>query len=394
MLGNFKFSNPTKLYFGDDSLKSLKEELKHYGKNIMLSYGGGSIKANGIYDAVIDILKECGKVVIEDSGVMPNPTIEKVYDGVKKARDNNVDFILGVGGGSVCDYIKAVSVAVNCKEDAWEKYYIRFEDVDSDLKIIPTGCILTMVGTGSEMNGGAVITNHEQKLKIGHVFEENVFPKFAILNPTFTLSIPKYHMVSGIYDIMCHILEQYMSGEDDNTSDYIAEGLMRSLVKSSLIAVKNPNDYEARSNIMWTSTWALNTLIDKGKSTDWQVHMLAHSIAAFTDSTHGMTLSAISIPYYRHIVDYGLAKFKRFAQNVWGINPQNKTDKEIAIEGIDALKNWMNEIGVVMNTSELGLKKDMIKDVAKDTFIMQGGYKVLSQDDIVKILTESLKKPD
>lgn len=195
--------------------------------------------------------------------------------------------ILAVGGGSCCDYAKAVSVLAYCKEDPWKKYYLDFEDVDEDKQIIPVGCVLTMVGTGSEMNGGAVITNHESRLKIGHVFGDRVFPKFSILNPVFTYTLPEYQMTAGFYDIMNHICEQYFSGEDDNTSDYIMEGLMKSLIHSTRIAVKNPEDYEARSNIMWTATWALNTLVAMGKSTDWMVHMLGQAVGAHTDETMG-----------------------------------------------------------------------------------------------------------
>lgn len=323
MLGNFTYVNPTKLYFGEGSLASLNEELTKYGSKVMFIYGSGSIKKNGIYNKIIEILVANKKEVFEDSGVMPNPTIEKLYEGCKIAKENKVDFILAVGGGSVCDYAKAVSVSAYCKEDPWEKYYLHMEDVDCD--IIPVGCVLTMVGTGSEMNGGAVITNHEQKLKIGHVFGENVFPKFSILDPTYTYTLPKYQMISGIYDIFNHICEQYFSGEDDNTSDYISEGLMRSIIHSSSIALNNPEDYEARSNIMWTATWALNTLIAKGKTTDWMVHMLGQSVGAYTDATHGMTLAAVSMAYYRHICSYGLAKFVRFARNVWNIIPEGKT---------------------------------------------------------------------
>ena len=209
MLGNFTYCNPTKLYFGKESIKGLNKELPKYGKNVLLVYGGGSIKKSGIYDEIVKILKENGKEIFEDAGVMPNPTVEKLNEGMEIARKSKADFILAVGGGSVCDYAKAVSVSVNCKEDAWEKYYIRFEDVDKETKIIPIGCVLTMVGTGSEMNGGSVITNHSQKLKIGHVFGENVFPKFSILNPEYTFTLPKYQMVSGIYDIMSHILEHF-----------------------------------------------------------------------------------------------------------------------------------------------------------------------------------------
>ena len=390
MLGNFTYCNPTKLYFGKDALNGLKEELPKYGSNVLLVYGGGSIKKNGIYDKVIAVLKDCGKNVYEDAGVMPNPTVEKLYEGVRRARECKADLILAVGGGSVCDYSKAVSVSVNCGEDPWEKYFIKFEDVAPDCKIIPVGCVLTMVGTGSEMNGGSVITNHAQKLKVGHVFGENVFPKFSILNPEFTFTLPKYQMTAGFFDIMSHILEQYFSGEDDNTSDYLAEGLMRSLIHSSEIAVKNPTDYEARSNIMWTATWALNTLIAMGKATDWEVHMLGQAVGAHTDATHGMTLSAVSLAYYRMIMPYGLKKFVRFATNVWGVDPVGKTDETIANEGLAAMEGWMRRIGLVMNISDLGVREDMLPGIVRSTFINRGGYKVLTEDDVLKILRESM----
>lgn len=389
MLGNFTYCNPTKLYFGKESIRGLNKELPKYGKNVLLVYGGGSIKKSGIYDEIVKILKENGKEVFEDAGVMPNPTVEKLNEGVERARKSKADFILAVGGGSVCDYAKAVSVSVNCKEDAWEKYYIRFEDVDKETKIIPIGCVLTMVGTGSEMNGGSVITNHSQKLKIGHVFGENVFPKFSILNPEYTFTLPKYQMVSGIYDIMSHILEQYFSGTDDNTSDYIMEGLLKSLIHSAEIAIENPKDYEARSNIMWTATWALNTLVAKGKTQDWEVHMLGQSVGAHTDATHGMTLAAVSMPYYRYILPYGLAKFKRYAINVWNINGENKSDKEIAEEGLAKMEAWMKKIGLVMNITELGAKEEMLDGMVKSSLIMEGGYKVLNKDDIKAILKAS-----
>lgn len=388
MLGNFRYSNPTKLYFGEDALQNLEAELQKYGDTVQLIYGGGSIKKSGLYDQIIEILIACGKTIVEDGGVMPNPTIEKVYDGCQKAKENDVDLLLAVGGGSVCDYAKAVSVSTWCEEDPWDKYYLRMEDVDN--RIIPVGCVLTMVGTGSEMNGGSVITNHEQKLKIGHVFGDNVFPKFAILNPKLTYTLPKRQMVSGIYDIMNHITEQYFSGDDDNTTDYIAEGLMRSLIHSSRIAVKDPENYEARSNIMWTATWALNTLLDMGKTTDWMVHMIGQSIGAYTDATHGMTLSAVSIPYYRAICPYGLQKFKRFAMNVWDVNPAGKTDEEIADEGLKAMESWMRELGLVMNIRELGVTEDMLPGIVKGTFILDGGYKVLTEDEIMEILKESM----
>lgn len=388
MLGNFTYANPTKLYFGKDAMDNLSNALAGYQK-IMLTYGGGSIKKNGLYDKIIKILKDDGKDVYEDGGVMPNPTVEKLYEGCKIAKDNQVDFILAVGGGSVCDYAKAVSVSAYCEEDPWQKYYIQFEE--PSCKIIPVGCVLTMVGTGSEMNGGSVITNHAQKLKIGHVFGESVYPKFAILNPEVTYTIPDYQMKAGFFDIMSHILEQYFSGDDDNTSDYLMEGLLLSLIHSTRIAVKNPKDYEARSNIMWTATWALNTLVAMGKTTDWEVHMIGQAIGAYTDATHGMTLSAVSMAYYRYIMPYGLPKFVRYAINVWGVVPDGKTDDQIALEGLSRMEEYMKEIGLVMCIDELGVTEDMLEGVADSTLIMTGGYKVLSRDEVIAILRSSMQ---
>ena len=390
MLGNFSYSNPTKLYFGDDAQKNLGEELKNYGPKVLLTYGGGSIKTNGIYDEVVSALRAAGKKVIELPGVMPNPTTDKLNEGAKLAREHDVDLILAVGGGSTIDYAKAVSVSAWYDGDPWEKYYLRQEEPDSGLRIIPVGSVLTMVGTGSEMNGGSVITNHETKLKIGKVFGENVMPKFSILNPRYTFSVPQRQMVAGFFDIMSHIMEQYFSGADDNTSDYLAEGLMRSLIHSSRIAVKNPQDYEARSNIMWTSTWALNTLIGKGKSQDWMVHMIGQAIGAHTDATHGMTLSGVSIAYYRHILPCGLRKFARFATAVWGVPASGKTDNQLADEGLDALLEWMKEIGVATEISSLGVTEDMLEGIADATFIMNGGFKVFTREDVLSVLRESL----
>lgn len=388
MLGNFSYHNPTKLYFGEDSLKYLKDELKNYGENVLLIYGGGSIKKSGLYDEVVAILKESGKTIAEVSGVMPNPTLEKLYEGVQIARENKSEFILAVGGGSVCDYAKAVSVSIHCDDDPWQKYYIRFEE--PTCRIVPVGCVLTMAGTGSEMNGGAVITNHDTKLKIGHVFGDEVMPKFSILNPKYTLTLPKYQMVAGIYDIFNHICEQYFSGEDDNTSDYISEGLMKSVIHASRIANENSQDYEARSNIMWSATWALNTLVAKAKSTDWMVHMLGQSVGAYTNATHGMTLAAVSLPYYRYIMPYGLKKFVRFAKEVWNVTSDGKSDRQIAEEGLAAMEGWMKELGLVMNISELGVTDEMIDGIADGTIIMDGGYKVLNRDEIVQILKKSM----
>ena len=388
MLGNFTYCNPTKLYFGKDAMRGLDEELPKYGKSVLLVYGGGSIKKNGIYDSVVQMLKKHGKTVAEDGGVMPNPTTDKLAEGCERARRAEPDLILAVGGGSVCDYAKALSVSVYCGDDPWEKFYRRWEEPDG--RIIPVGCVLTMVGTGSEMNGGSVITNPAQNMKIGHVFGEEVFPKFSVLDPEYTFSVPRYQMVAGFFDIMSHILEQYFSGTDDNTSDYVMEGLLRSLIYSARIAVKDPTDYEARSNIMWTATWALNTFVAMGKDTDWEVHMLGHAVSAHTDATHGMTLAAVSPAYYRLILPYGLAKFRRYAVNVWGVDPAGKTDEQVALEGLAAMEAWMRSLGLVMRLSELGVTRDMLEGIADSTLINETGYKVLTRADVLTVLENSL----
>ena len=388
MQGQFIYHNPTKLIFGRDSMKELVNELALYGKNVTLVYGGGSIKKSGIYDLCIKALKDSNKNISEISGVMPNPTTDKLYEGIDICRKAKTDFILAVGGGSVIDFAKALAVSINEPEDAWEKFYIRFEEPDK--KIVPLGSILTMAGTGSEMNTGSVITNPSKKLKIGHVFKSSeVFPRFSILNPEFTYTLPKYQMVAGIYDIMSHICEQYFSNFDDNTSDYLAEGLMKSLIKSSLVAIENPTDYEARSNIMWTATWALNNLICCGKSEDWMVHMLGQAVGAVTNATHGMTLAAVTKAYYTHIMPYGLDKFVRFARNVWDV--KEEADKEtIAKRGLNQMLNWMKKLGLTMNLSELGVNESNLEDVVNATIILDGGYKKLDKNEVRQILKESL----
>ena len=389
MQGNFTFCNPTKLHFGKDALNNLGDELKNYGPKVMLTYGGGSIKKNGIYDQVVAVLKEAGKTIVKMSGVMPNPTIEKLYEGAALAKEEAVDLILAVGGGSTCDYSKAVAASAYCEEDPWQKYYLRQEE--PECKIIPVACVLTMAGTGSEMNTGAVITNHTQKLKIGKVFQNaELFPRFTILNPEFTYSLPKYQMVAGIYDIFNHICEQYFSGDDDNTSDYIAEGLMRSVVAASRKAIVNQEDYEARSNIMWCATWALNTLISRGKSTDWMVHMIGQAAGGVTNGTHGHCLAAVSLAYYRTQMEAGVKKFARFAECVWGISRDGRSDMEMAEAGLAAMEAWMKDLGLAMNLTTLGATPDMVDDIVNGTFILTGGYKVLTKEEVKDVVLKSM----
>lgn len=390
MKGNFIYSNPTKIYFGDDAQTNLATALAAFGKKVLLVYGGGSIKRNGIYDDVMKALADARKEVVELAGVMPNPTLDKLHEGCDVARRNDVDFILAVGGGSVIDYAKGVSVATWYDGDAWDNFWVQQHDPAADARIIPVGAVLTMAGTGSEMNGGSVITNTAAKMKLTKAFSDRVMPRFAIMNPRYTFSLPTYQLAAGIYDTFSHIMEQYFSGDDDSTSDYLAEGLMRSVIASSRVAVKDPKDYEARSNLMWSATWALNTLIGKGKRQDWMPHMIGKGISALTDATHGMTLSGIAVAYYRHIMPYGLPRFARFARNVWDIPCDGLSETQQAEAGIDALAAWIREIGAATDIASLGVTPDLIPAIADATILNGGGYKSLDRDDVVSILLASL----
>lgn len=385
MIYDFTYYNPTKIYFGKSSLKNLEAELKNYGKNVLLVYGKNSIKKIGLYDEVIKTLKRCGKNVIELAGINANPRYSQVLEGARLVRENDVDLILAVGGGSVIDCSKAISVSAYAKGDPWKRYWIDFEPVDN--KLVPVGAILTMTGTASEMNGGSVITNEDEKIKTGRVFDASVYPKFSILNPEYTYSVPERQMVSGIFDIFSHLMEQYFSGDDDNTTDYVIEGVIKSLIKSARAAKKDPRNYEARSNIMWCATLGLNTVTGVSKTQDWEVHMIEHQLGAYTDCPHGLGLAVISVSYYIYIYKYGLDKFVRYAENVWGVDATGKTKEEIALQGIDKLAEFIKEMGIPTTLRELGATEEMLPLIAKTT-VKGGGYKQMDESDILTILKE------
>ena len=385
MIYDFIYYNPTKIYFGKSSLKNLETELKNYGKNVLLVYGKNSIKKIGLYDEVIKTLKRCGKNVVELAGINANPRYSQVLEGARLVRENDVDLILAVGGGSVIDCSKAISVSAYAKGDPWKRYWIDFEPVDN--KLVPVGAILTMTGTASEMNGGSVITNEDEKIKTGRVFDASVYPKFSILNPEYTYSVPERQMVSGIFDIFSHLMEQYFSGDDDNTTDYVIEGVIKSLIKSARAAKKDPRNYEARSNIMWCATLGLNTVTGVSKTQDWEVHMIEHQLGAYTDCPHGLGLAVISVPYYRYIYKYGLDKFVRYAENVWGVDATGKTKEEIALQGIDKLAEFIKEMGIPTTLRELGATEEMLPLIAKTT-VKGGGYKQMDESDILTVLKE------
>lgn len=385
MIYDFTYYNPTKIYFGKKSLENLEAELKNYGKNVLLVYGKNSIKKIGLYDEVIKTLKKCGKNVVELAGINANPRYSQVLEGARLVRENDVDLILAVGGGSVIDCSKAISVSAYAKGDPWKRYWIDFEPVDN--KLVPVGAILTMTGTASEMNGGSVITNEDEKIKTGRVFDASVYPKFSILNPEYTYSVPERQMVSGIFDIFSHLMEQYFSGDDDNTTDYVIEGVIKSLIKSARAAKKDPRNYEARSNIMWCATLGLNTVTGVSKTQDWEVHMIEHQLGAYTDCPHGLGLAVISVPYYRYIYKYGLDKFVRYAENVWGVDTTGKTKEEVALQGIDKLAEFIKEMGIPTTLRELGATEEMLPLIAKTT-VKGGGYKQMDESDILTVLKE------
>ncbi|MEG1108253.1 MAG: iron-containing alcohol dehydrogenase [Oscillospiraceae bacterium] len=386
-MNGFSFYNPTQIYFGEGTIKKLPRELEKVGKNILLTYGCGSVKKSGLYDQVLDMLRQCDKNVTELSGIMSNPTAAKVREGIALCKENKIDFILAVGGGSVIDCSKAIASGCMLEEDFWDKYFIKKGKIKAAL---PLGDVLTMVGTGSEMNGGCVITNEETKIKT-NAKSPLTHPVFSIMDPSYTLTLPKYHMVSGICDIVSHILEQYCSVPDeDNLSDEMSEALLRFVVRNARIAAKNPQDYTARSNIMWAATLGLNGLLSCGKNEDWSVHAIEHQVAAYYEISHGMGLAAVSAAYYRRICSAGLSRFKRFALNVWGVSAEGKTDMEIALEGISCLNSFFKEIGATTSLRELNITDDTkFKAIAESCTFGNGTYLKLTANDVEDILRES-----
>ena len=394
MLGDFTLTLPTRVHFGEHALDALPEELARYGERVLLAYGMNSVKATGLYDRVVDALKAAGKQVVELSGITPNPTFDKVLEGAALIRENDIDLVLAVGGGSVIDCSKdaaALAWQDGTPDELWTRFFQEGDQVSPEDRVTPVGCILTIPATGSEMNAGGVVTNDTTHEKLEMVGDEvRSIPEFALLDPTLTLTLPRYQMVAGCYDILCHCMEQYFSGDDDCTSDYLAEGVMRSIIHATRVACANPNDYEARSNIMWCATWGLNGVIGLAKDQDWQLHDLGQSISAFTGATHGMTLSALTMAYYRHVMPYGLHRFARFASEVWGVPSQGKTQQQLSEEGLTALETFMREIGCVLNITELGVTEDMLDGIAAVTPIEGLGYHTFDQAELVEVLRESL----
>lgn len=387
-MNNFIFENATKVYFGKGCVKEYLACLTKDCHTVMLAYGGGSIKRNGIYDEIMAILSAAGKTVVEFYGIMSNPTYQKVQEGAALARERSVDMILGVGGGSVMDCCKAISMAAVYSGDIWDDFWVRPGIVD--FAPLPLGVVVTATGTGSECNGGAVITNEKQKVKTGRDYSA-CNPRFALMDPTYTLSVPQRQRMSGGFDILSHIMETYFSTPDeDNVSDSISEALMRGVIQDLQIILTNPQDLIASSNLMWAATLAENRIIKLGKQCDFQCHQMEHQLGAYTNCNHGEGLAVLHPVYYRHIYRNGLRKFTQFASNVWDIHPAGKTQEELALAGIDALTNFIRLLGLPATLRELGMTDDSIlKEIADSCNLAPGSYKKMTHEEILKILQES-----
>ena len=384
MMNNFIFENKTKVYFGKGGVSEyLGSLLEHYGNTVMLAYGGGSIKRNGVYDEVMGILKAKGKQVIECSGIMPNPTYAKVQEGAKLARKHQVDLILAVGGGSVSDCCKIISAQANLDEDIWEMQTVKHT---LPTQFIPLGTIVTVFGTGSEMNNGAVITHEEKKIK-GALWGAQA--DFAFLDPSYSLSVPFPQVISGAFDTLSHAMETYFGKPDENNlSDDLGEAVMRSVIRNTRTLLADPDNYNARSELAWASAMAENSVLKIGKVTDFQGHMIEHQLGAYTNCNHGAGLAVIHPVLYRHIYQSGAARFARFAQNVWGIAPK-ESQEATALAGVEALADFIKEIGLPTTFAELGIPADTdLRAVADSTVLTAGCCKKLTHDEIYEILTE------
>ncbi|HJC49995.1 MAG TPA: iron-containing alcohol dehydrogenase [Candidatus Anaerostipes avistercoris] len=384
-MNNFTYSYPVKVYFGKDTTETaLTTELKKYGKNVLLAYGGGSVKKNGVYDAVKGILEKEGKTVFDFSGIMPNPTYAKVQEGAKMAKENNIDFILAVGGGSVIDCCKIVSAQALEEKNLWE---MEFDQGTYPSNFLPMGAIVTASGTGAEMNNGAVITNEERKIKGGML---GAFADFAVLDPELTMSLPMKQVISGAFDTLSHCMETYFGQpQEDNLSDDINEAIMKSVIQNIRTLLKDEKNYHARSELMWASAMGENGILKIGKVTDFQAHQIEHQLGAYTDCNHGQGLAVIHPTLYRHIYKEAAGKFARFAKEVWGISGEGKSDEQTAAEGIDALEAFIKEIGMPSTLKEMGIKdKEMLRKVADSSNVTAGCCKKLTADEIFEILEE------
>ena len=401
---DFSWECRTKVRFGQgcvrEYLADLVREFALPGKNIMIGYGSGSVKKNGSYDDVISVLGSLGysrdgdacegRKIVEFPGIMSNPTLKRMKEGAELASLMDIGLIIGIGGGSVMDCCKAISVQTAYPGDAWEDFWMK--GLPMKHEIIPCGVVVTMPATGSEVNGCAVLTNEETKIKCDRDYPE-MNPLFALMDPAYTLSMPERQLKAGTFDILSHIMETYFSWPlEDNPADDVSEGLMRGLIRDFRKAVADPEDMQARSNIMWTASLAENRIIKTGKTKDFQAHNMEHQLSAYTNCNHGEGLAVLHPAYYRHIYGDGLYKFARFAENVWGLDPGGYEDMGgLALAGIDALADFIKETGLPSTLRELGFgneERALLPEIAESCFISEGAFRQLTHDEILEIYEE------
>ena len=383
----FDYRYPVTVHFGEGAARrNLPSALQKVGRNVLLAYGGGSIRKNGIYEELTSILTEAGKHIVEFTGIMSNPTYEKVQEGAKLAREEHIDFILAVGGGSVIDCCKIVSAQAKLDQDIWNYEYAEH---GQPTEFIPMGAVVTAFGTGAEMNNGAVITNTEKRMKSPLW---GAFYDFAILDPAYTMTMPMKQVISGAFDSLSHCMETYMgSPRTVNLTDEINEATQRNIIRNIRETLKNPSDLQARSELVWAAAMAENGMLKIGKVTDFQCHMLEHQLGAYTDCNHGQGLAALHPALYRHMLPEAEAQFARMAVEVWSIDPQGRTNEALANAFIDALSAFIREIGLPATLGGMGITGDIDLHAIADTTILTGGCcKRFTHDELYEVLKESL----
>lgn len=385
-MNSFTYSYPTKVYFGEKAAtKNLPAELAKTGKTVMLAYGGGSIKKNGVYDELVGILKEAGKEIVEFTGIMSNPTYVKVQEGARLAKEKNVGFILAVGGGSVIDCCKIVSAQAKSDTDIWK---MEFDEHRFPMEFIPMGAVVTAFGTGAEMNCGAVITHEEKNLKNGVM---GAFYDFAILDPEYTMTMPMNQVISGAFDSLSHSMETYMgSPREVNYSDEINEATQRNIIRNIRATLIDPADRQARSELIWAAAMAENGILKLGKVTDFQCHMLEHQLGAYTDCNHGLGLAVLHPVLYRHMMPEANRQFARLAAEVWGVSPDGKSEAELAESFITALSDFIKEIGLPTTLTEMGIADIDLEAIAKSTIRTDGCVKKFTDEELLAVLKECI----
>lgn len=385
---NFQYQNPTKIIFGKGSIANIGAEILKHGKKVLLVTGGGSVKRMGLYDHVMAELKENGLEAFEVSGVQPNPRLTSVYEGIELCKAKNIDFILAVGGGSVIDAAKGMAAGAKTDIDIWE-FYQKKHQVKAAL---PLGAVLTLAATGTEMNGNSVVTKWETNEKLD-IHSEHIYPKFSVLDPEYTYSVPKDHTVNGCVDIIVHVFEQYFS-QTPNTplQDRLCESIIKTTVENTYKVLENPQDYAARANIMWCGTMALNNLVGMGKQQDWASHKIEHEVSAIYDIAHGAGLAIITPNWMRYVLSEGTEIFKQYAQRVWDVDTTGMSDEQAALEGINRTQAFFQEIGAPTTLAQVGIGDQDIDVMAEKAvrFGPIGGYKQLNKGDVAEILRMSL----